>query len=532
MGNICQNKRIAVKAHNLTVIIFIALGVIFIVALSASADSIGANVSLTTGEWVYFALWKLEANGLTGPIFASSRPFDRDEIARIVAAMREKIADGQLNPNPHEMRLIEKLEAEFFRDLKPEGVDVRGALAGEFGYHDEWDTPSIPLWGAASYHPTPGVTLYEEFDIGKGRQTIGEEGKTASRRTNIWRWDYTANFRQAYMLFRREPFSVLIGRQPIFWGPSFDGSLIVSDESPAFDMILLNARFGPVKAIAFTALLDKKYNREREDRNYLANRYLTGHRIDWVVNSRIELGLSEVLLYGGDARDMELQYMNPLLPYYANQWNSNDEEKVVTDDNVLISADFAIRPIDGLKIYGQFLVDDFNYTRKTSRDPDALGYLGGLYLSDPLGISGTDFRAEYARIDSFTYTHLVPENQFTHYGWIIGHHLGPDADQILVELSKMIKVDGRLKLNYTFERQGSRTVADRYRDEDYDEMSFPSGDVERQHRFGLQFLWEPIRGPRLNISWQRLFISNQNGEEWKNELKITASFLSGLRRPK
>ena len=158
MGNICQNKRIAVKALNLTIFIFIVLSIIFIVALSASADSIGANVSLTTGEWVYFALWKLEANGLTGPIFASSRPFDRDEIARIVAAMREKIADDQLNPNPHEAQLIEKLEAEFSRDLKPEGVDVRGALVGEFGYHDEWDTPSIPFWGAASYHPTPSVT--------------------------------------------------------------------------------------------------------------------------------------------------------------------------------------------------------------------------------------------------------------------------------------------------------------------------------------------------------------------------------------
>jgi len=508
-----------------------ALIIALAVTLPVGADEIGANVSLTTGEWVYFALWKLEANGLTGPIFASSRPFERNEIARIVAAMREKIESRQLDPRPHELRLIEKLEAEFSRNLKPVGVDLRSTLSGETAYQDEWVTPSGSFWTGASYHPTPGVTLYEEFEIAKDRQTTGTEGKTASRRINTWRWDYTANFRQAYMLFRREPFGVLIGRQPIFWGPSFDGSLIISDESPAFDMILLNARFGPVKAVAFAALLDKKYNRVREDHNYLANRYLTGHRIDWAVNSRIELGLSEVILYGGEARDMELQYMNPLLPYYANQWNANEDESVVVDDNVLICADFAIRPIDRLKIYGQFLVDDFNYSKGTSKDPDALGYIGGLYLSDPLGLSGTDFRAEYTRIDSYTYTHLVPENQFTHYGWIIGHHLGPDADQILLELSRMIKLDGRIKLTYALERQGSHNVKERFVDEDYENMGFPSGVVERQHKFGLQFLWEPIRGPRLNVSLQRLFISNQDDEEWKNELSITAGFLAGIRKP-
>jgi len=253
---------------------------------------------------------------------------------------------------------------------------------------------------------------------------------------------------------------------------------------------------------------------------YLANRYLSGHRIDWIVNDRIELGLSELVLYGGEARSMEWYYMNPLLPYYASQWNSDQ------DDNVLVSADFAVRPVDGLKLYGQFLVDDFSYS---GDDPNALGYIAGFYASDPLGFSGTDFRAEYTRVDTYAYTHRVTENQFTHYGWVIGHNLGPDADYLLMELGRMINVDMSLKLSYAFERQGVHTVRSRLHGEDYEQMEFPSEPVEQQHKIGLQFLWEPLRGPQVNLSWQRFFVRQRDSTSCeaprRGELSITARYL-------
>jgi hypothetical protein len=104
--------------------------VVFILALLLSfpvkADSIGANVPLTTGEWVYFALEKLEANGLTGPIFANSKPFEREEIARIVADMRRGIEEGRLRHSRLELGLIEKLEAEFACQIPPNPPLAKG----------------------------------------------------------------------------------------------------------------------------------------------------------------------------------------------------------------------------------------------------------------------------------------------------------------------------------------------------------------------------------------------------------------------
>ena len=57
----------------------------------ASMFPAGADVPFTTGEWVDFALEKLEVNGLTGPVHASNRPFDRDEMT---AAVKELLATG------------------------------------------------------------------------------------------------------------------------------------------------------------------------------------------------------------------------------------------------------------------------------------------------------------------------------------------------------------------------------------------------------------------------------------------------------
>ena len=491
--------------------------------LFANPISADADVPLTSGEWVYFALWKLEANGLSGPVFASSRPLEREEVARVIANMRERIEDGDLCPRPHELELIRKLGVEFARDLEPKGLDLRGVVAGETKYGDGWGPHSASFWGAAGFYPSPAVMLYEEVDVGRGRAIVGAEGETASRRIDEWRWNYTADFRRAYVRFNRGECTALLGRQSLFWGPGHGGSLILSDNSPAFDMVLLTARFGSARAIAFSAVLDKMWG-ERGDPpyRYLANRYLSGHRVDWIVSDRIELGLSELILYGGEARQMELQYVNPLLPYYASQWNLSQ------DDNTLVSADFAIRPMDGLKVYGEFLVDDFSYS---GGDPNALGYIAGLYLSDPLGTSGVDFRAEYTRVDTWTYTHLETENQFTHYGWVMGHNLGPDADQLFLELSRMLDVDSRLKLSYTFGREGSRTVADRFRGEDYERINFPSGEVESRHRIGVQFLWEPMRGPQVDISFGGVFTRERDSTTQKSELSIRAGFLSGIGKP-
>ena len=494
-----QNKYyLAIKSLSTLVLYFILL-----CNIAFAAD---VNEPLINSEWVYYSLWKLDANGLLPTFFSNMRPYNREEIAHLISELKTKIDNGTIKPKPYELKLINKMANEFVDESR---LKMRGSI-----FTGKYEKPSVNLWGSAFYQPTDYIELYEEVDIQRGREVIGSEGKSASMRLNPWKFDYTADFQRAFVRFHSRMFEALLGRQTLFWGPGYDGSLIISDNSPPLDMILLGGKFGPLKFVSFSAPLDKMWNEHGDPPyRYLANRYLAGHRIDWIVNSKLEAGLSEVILYGGEAEYMELYYLNPILPYYANQYNSD------LDDNSLVSFDISLKPKKGYKTYFQFIVDDFNYE---SYDPNALGYIFGIYASDPFGIQKTDLRAEYTRVDSWTYTHLEAENQYTHYGWVIGHHLGPDADQILVELCRMLNVDSRIKISYAFNREGSRTVADRYRGEDYKKMDFPSGEVEIRHTIGLKFLWESLRGIQAEASFKSCFRGNDSIE---NEIRAGIGYL-------
>jgi len=467
-----------------------------------------ANISepLINNDWVYFALWKLDANGLIDDIFISTRPYEQEEIAKTISNLIEKINNGNISPSPDELKLIKKLEKEFV--YTPKLARAKFMTSAERNVNSK---SSLSLWGAVNIQPIDYLTLYEEVDVQRGREIKGKEGITASQRINKWKWDYTADFQKAYIRLHNSRFSTLLGRQTLFWGPSHSGSLVLSDNSPSFDMLMFQGKIWNVKFTSFSAVLDKMWNEHGDPPyRYLANRFLSGHRLDWLVNKKLELGLSEMLLYAGEAQYMDFQYLNPILPYYANQYNSN------LDDNSLVSIDAIYRPTKKLKTYMQFLVDDFNYT---DHDPNALGYIFGIYLSD--FINRTDLLAEYTRIDTWTYTHLEPENQYTHYGWVIGHYLGPDADQILLEICRMLNVDSRIKATYAFKREGTRTVADRYKGEDYKRMKFPSGNVQNEHRIGLKFLLESLNGLQMDLSFQRIFAETSS----RNEFGFKLGFL-------
>lgn len=481
-------------------------GIIVLLCLLSKLCPANINEPLISSDWVYLALWKLDANALIDDIFISTRPYEREEIAKVISNLTNKVDQGIISPNPAELRLIKKLEQEFVH--KPQLNQARLMTSAEKIGNSK---SSISLWGAISIQPADYLTLYEEVDIQRGKGIKGKEGTTASQRLNAWKWDYTADFQKAYVRFHNSRFSALLGRQSLFWGPSHNASLILSDNSPSFDMFMLQGKIWNVKFTSFSAILDKMWSEHgAPPYRYLANRFLSGHRLDWLVNKKLELGLSEMLLYAGEAQYMDFQYLNPILPYYANQYNSN------LDDNSLVSIDAVYRPIKKVKTYMQFLIDDFNYA---DHDPNALGYIIGLYLSDL--IYRIDLLAEYSRIDTWTYTHLEPENQYTHYGWVIGHYLGTDADQILIEICRMLNVDSRVMLTYNFKREGSRTVADRYKGEDYKRMKFPSGDVQNEHRLGLKFSLESLKGLQMDLSFQRVFGENSS----KNEFGFKLGFL-------
>ena len=215
------------------------------------------------------------------------------------------------------------------------------------------------------------------------------------------------------------------------------------------------------------------------------NVYLSAHRLDYQFNDWLEIGAAEWVLYGGDVQSVKWNYLNPVIPYYAVQYNAKN------DDNIMISFNGAVRPIDGVRFYAEWVADDFQYNPETS-DPHAVTWLTGLewyphFTDRQLGI-----HTEYVQVNRWAYTHLESDNQFTHFGAMIGHPIGTDADIFTFRVSYQTTPSAAIETRFSHQRNGEADITDRFYGEDYEDIPFPSGIVERLSEIRISWKYRPI----------------------------------------
>ena len=489
-------------------ILYILLVSMFILKTAYSAP----DVPLNFNGWITDALAKLETDGITSGFHRQTAPLSRTEVAQVILQAESRIHAGIVVPSAMDRKLLEKLKREFSRELTDRGGGVLGFLP-QLRATEEKIAPALE----AAFHYTAGkqkqqsaprLTLYSELET-HNFESRPLAGKTAAQRLKRWRGGYTVDFKRSYLQVNGAHLNLLVGRDWLFWGASRHKTVGISDNSPPFDQIRLTGTLGKrLKATAFTAQLDSTWYDDGTKR-YLAKRYISGHRLDYQHNDRVEIGVAEWVLYGGDAQTVEWKYANPITFYYALQYNAK------ADDNVMFAFDAAIRPVDGVRLYGEWVIDDIQY-ESDSNDPHAVAWLLGVtwypqQLDRQLGI-----HSEYARVNRWAYTHLVPDNQFTHFGYTIGHPIGTDSDTLALSASYQFTVSAEAEIRTVLTRHGEGTIADRFYGEDYNSLPFPTGVVARTAEIGGQFSYRPLDTWNLLLSyrWQQ----TQNSGHRKGEI--------------
>ena len=492
------------QSSNLPILIFVLLSVLNV---ASGAPDVPANFD----GWVTDALAKLETDGITGGFHRQTAPLSRAEVAQIIRQAESRIRAGRVVPSAIDRKLLEKLKRafrmelasregrliDFFPQLRATEKKIAPALAAAF----HWTA------GQLKERKAPRLALYSEFEA-HNFESRPLDGKTAGQRLERWRGEYTMDFKRSYLQVNGAHLNLLVGRDWLFWGASRYKTVGISDNSPAFDQVRLTGTFGKrLKATAFTTQLDSTWFDDGKKR-YLAKRYMSGHRLDYQYNDRVEIGVAEWVLYGGDAQTLEWKYANPVTFYYALQYNTK------ADDNVMFAFDAAIRPVDGVRLYAEWIIDDIQY-ESDSNDPHAVAWLLGVtwypqYLDRHLGI-----HSEYARVNRWAYTHLDPDNQFTHFGYAIGHPISNDSDRLSLSASYQFTVSTAAEVQAVLTRHGAGTIADRFHGEDYDSLLFPTGVVARTIEIGGRFSYRPLDAWNLFLSyrWQH----TQNSEHRRAE---------------
>ena len=328
-----------------------------------------------------------------------------------------------------------------------------------------------------------------------------------------------------YLKFNLPWFELQLGQDTLQWGPGYHDSLLVSKNPLAMDMIKLQATYSPITFTAFTGILEDM----AEDIN---EKYISGHRAEGYFWDKFGFGISEVVVYGSR---FEPGYLNPVNIYLINEQPISRADGRVpgSGDNVLMSVDMRLRPVDNFEIYGELMVDDGNPAANFKHWDTKFGILGGIYLTDPFGIPDTDFHAEYAFINQYAYTHVNPVNVYKHFTTPIGHQIGSDADNLWLEMRRRWTDKLETVFGYELERHGSGDIDKEHpADAPKDDVWTPlSGITQSEHRLSVSANWVVIGSGVGSYSiyaewarvWQRNVANRKDVHENANE--IEAKFL-------
>ncbi len=214
---------------------------------------------------------------------------------------------------------------------------------------------------------------------------------------------------------------VSFGSDLLTWGPASSGNLLLDIGPYAMPNIHASAHFGLFHFTKFFGTLDKLYPTPvAGGKEYLAsNRTFVAHRLDMHFNERFHAGVSEAILYN---RELELSYLNPLIPFAVSEVQAGDS------DNNLASIDVSFKPIDNMTAYAELLIDDVDFQQNWFEDyVNKWAILVGTQWANLFSIKPSLLTVEAIRVEPYVFTHRDTANHYEFYGQSIGYDLEPNS---------------------------------------------------------------------------------------------------------
>ncbi|MGQ9560859.1 MAG: capsule assembly Wzi family protein [Candidatus Oleimicrobiaceae bacterium] len=472
----------------------LSLTIVLACALSADAQS----VNLPLDHWAYRLLERLESKGLIRAAGLRALPLSREQLGQLIAAADKALREDPGAFSKSERDLLEQLKGEFCDDPAVQGLAVQSryrerhllrwqegesyafldAIAAQAVDAHRADTMAA---GERQWRTTGGLIVRGALE-GKlafcidARNTLRRGGVVPEENfdprhglplvttgRNVY-----SDQAEAYVALSVWRAQLQAGRMQVHWGPGWRGGLLISRNAPPFDAFRITVPFRRISFSSLHAFLTR----------LSGPRYLAAHRLEVAVAHWLMLAGSESVLYGG--RDVEFSYLNPLMPYHVAEHHLGDR------DNNMLSIDVVIFPVRNVRVYAEFLLDDFSLGTNPFRYyGDKFGFVLGGHWVGPFGLKEAVLRAEYTRVEPFVYTHYDSLNVYLHYDRIIGHWLGPDADCMALAAEYQWSRDVFTQVWVQWRRQGRGDVWTPYPEGGSEQKTFLGGAVESYATLGV-----------------------------------------------
>ncbi|MCC6515044.1 MAG: hypothetical protein IT275_01695 [Chitinophagales bacterium] len=219
-------------------------------------------------------------------------------------------------------------------------------------------------------------------------------------------------------------------------------STFLSDFGANYLFLKLNTNVWKFNYQNIFAEMTKYYKQSGADR-LLTKKYMAMHHLSINLTKNVNIGVFESVVFRRE-NNFELQYLNPIIFYRSI------EQALGSPDNAFIGFDFKVNIPKHVQIYGQLLLDEFNFKKEFSTPGKSKVYslfhprkwwgnkfaaqLGIKYI-DAFGVDHLDLQLEANMARPYTYSHYDTITSWTHYNQPLAHPLGANFKELIFQVN-------------------------------------------------------------------------------------------------
>ncbi len=462
------------------------------------------NETMPTDYWVYDIIDQLKLRGFFRTLPQGAEPYTRAEIAKLILTERDSAK------NEFEKSLFEKLSQEFKYEIESlsdtsHNFSFRPGVTLSEYYSNIGRNFRFRGRGYISFYYRDKVLIYNNSFT--DQNLLDDTTYTGNR----FRGFFAGYTEQSFVKLTSGGLSLKFGRDYAKWGYGRGGNLLISDYAIPYDMLQLEVNLRRLKYTWFVSQLEPRSD---------TSRYLIAHRLEFNIGDKFYLGVAQAVLYG--SKSFDFSFSNPFAFYYEFQVNENKSA------NPFIYFDASFYPMKNLNFYGEFLIDDWQISRKIQGElePNAYGFIFGFKIGD-VGFIGSNIQAEYTQVRNRTYNAIRDYEKFLRFKRPIAHPLGNDFQSLEIWISQWFLDKFQVTLNYKFIEHGEGGIekpfdkpwmdTTKYSPATGYHEKFPYGVVEASHTIRTKIFY--FVNSKLNFNLEISFSQYKNYRNREGERK-------------
>jgi membrane-associated phospholipid phosphatase len=471
-------------------------------------------------DWTYDALHKLVISGLAGKVVMNTKPMSRREMALILADIVQRIKNNTVTEFDDRSDLQDTI-LDLMEEFSPEllalgltGIGIKGEAPRTFefkpieflqfrgGYTSKSATDIENSNGERLDRGLNGrVTSSSWLEAGGFLAAYAQPEYLIGEDTNKGR------LVEGYVKGRAGPLELVVGREPLWWGPGFHGSMLFSNNSVGIDMVRLQSAnqftlpwifqdlLGPMKFQLFFGTLEK-------ERTFFPSSKITGGRLDMTPFPWLEVGIARSIVFDGDGRPELKWYEYPRVWFFGNA-PGTETSKYAGDNRFQVDLTLRLANVGkyvpltrDAELYLDFGWDDTCCGSVFT--PLKPGEIIGLYLPNLFLSPDTTFRAEYSWTSSIQFTHAIWQDGYIRKGQVISDFEGTHGEDLYFRMTQRLNPQWNVGIELDFARRG-RT-----------QKGFEFATKELKRYFGVDVSYRHSNAITLDLGARLEWVSNRD----------------------